>query len=242
MYYDRTIIYNDKQIKYTLEIKKVKNVNLRIKDDGKIFVSANENVPFTFIDDFILKQGKFILNTLNKFNQLNIYKNNDKQYISGETFYILGKNIRLKVIESNEEKIFNDTIFLYIYTKNALDFNKKKKIVDNYIKNIAYNTFLDITKQLYLKFRKYNINMPTIEVRSMKKRWGSCIPSKNKINLNTLLIQAPKNCIEYVILHEFCHFIHPNHSKNFYNFLTIMMPDWKERKAILENKVMNMAF
>lgn len=242
MYYDRTIIYNDKQIKYTLEIKKVKNVNLRIKDDGKIFVSANENVPFTFIDDFILKQGKFILNTLNKFNQLNIYKNNDKQYISGETFYILGKNIRLKVIESNEEKIFNDTIFLYIYTKNALDFNKKKKIVDNYIKNIAYNTFLDITKQLYLKFRKYNINMPTIEVRSMKKRWGSCIPSKNKINLNTLLIQAPKNCIEYVILHEFCHFIHPNHSKNFYNFLTIMMPDWKERKAILENKVINMAF
>ena len=198
MYYDRTIIYNDKQIKYTLEIKKVKNVNLRIKDDGKIFVSANENVPFTFIDDFILKQGKFILNTLNKFNQLNIYKNNDKQYISGETFYILGKNIRLKVIESNEEKIFNDTIFLYIYTKNALDFNKKKKIVDNYIKNIAYNTFLDITKQLYLKFRKYNINMPTIEVRSMKKRWGSCIPSKNKINLNTLLIQAPKNCIEYI--------------------------------------------
>lgn len=242
MYYDRTIIYNDKQIKYTLEIKKVKNVNLRIKDDGKIFVSANENVPFTFIDDFILKQGKFILNTLNKFNQLNIYKNNDKQYISGETFYILGKNIRLKVIESTEEKIFNDTIFLYIYTKNALDFNKKKKIVDNYIKNIAYNTFLDITKQLYLKFRKYNINMPTIEVRSMKKRWGSCIPSKNKINLNTLLIQAPKNCIEYVILHEFCHFIHPNHSKNFYNFLTIMMPDWKERKAILENKVINMAF
>ena len=237
MNYDRIVIFNDKQIKYTLEIKKVKNINLRIKDNGKVFVSANENIPFTFIDDFILKQGKFILNALNKFNQLNKYKNNDKQYISGESFYILGKNIRLKVIESNEEKVFNDTVFLYLYTKNTLNFNKKKKIVDSYIKNIAYNTFSDITKQLHLKFTKYNINMPIIEIRNMKKRWGSCLVNKNKINLNILLIQTPKICIEYVILHELCHFIYPNHSKDFYNFLTVMMPDWKERKTILENQL-----
>ncbi len=242
MSYDRTVKYNDKQIKYTLQIKKVKNLNMRIKDSGKIFVSANENIPFTFIDNFVLKHGRYILNTVNKFEEINKYKSNDKQYISGESFYILGKHIRLKLIESNKEKVFNDTVFLYVYTKNTLDFNKKKKMVDNYIKNIAYNTFLDITKKLHLNFEKYNVNMPIIEVRNMKKRWGSCLPNKNKINLNILLIQVSKNCIEYVILHELCHFIYPNHSKNFYNFLTVMMPDWKERKSILENQFINMEY
>ncbi len=239
MDYDRIVLYDNKQIKYTLQIKKVKNINLRIKDNGKIFISANENVPITFIDEFVLKQGKFILNALNKFNEISKHKNNDKQYISGESFYILGKNIRLKVIKSNEEKIFNDTVFLYLYIKNPLNFNKKKKMVDTYIKNIAYNTFLDITKKLHLDFIKHNINMPIIEVRTMKKSWGSCFPTKNKINLNILLIQAPKNCIEYVILHKLCHFIYPNHSKDFYNFLTIMMPDWRERKTVLENQLIN---
>ncbi len=239
MDYDRIVLYDNKQIKYTLQIKKVKNINLRIKDNGKIFISANENVPITFIDEFVLKQGKFILNALNKFNEISKHKNNDKQYISGESFYILGKNIRLKVIKSNEEKIFNDTVFLYLYIKNPLNFNKKKKMVDTYIKNIAYNTFLDITKKLHLDFIKHNVNMPIIEVRTMKKSWGSCFPTKNKINLNILLIQAPKNCIEYVVLHKLCHFIYPNHSKDFYNFLTIMMPDWRERKTVLENQLIN---
>ena len=94
MDYDRIVLYDNKQIKYTLQIKKVKNINLRIKDNGKIFISANENVPITFIDEFVLKQGKFILNALNKFNEISKHKNNDKQYISGESFYILGKNIK----------------------------------------------------------------------------------------------------------------------------------------------------
>lgn len=236
---ERIVLYNDKQIKYTLEIKKVKNINLRIKENGKIFVSANENVPANFVDNFVLRQADFILKALHKFNQIEKCKHTNKQYISGETFYILGKNIRLKIIESNEEKIFNDTIFLYLYTKNPLDFNKKKKMIDSYIKNIAYSTFLDITKELHLKFIKYKINIPLIEVRNMKKRWGSCLPYKNKININILLIQAPKNCIEYVILHELCHFVHPNHSKDFYNFLTVMMPDWRERKALLEHQFIN---
>lgn len=48
------------------------------------------------------------------------------------------------------------------------------------------------------------------------------------------LLEAPRNCIEYVVMHELCHFIHPNHSKQFYGFLTMLMPDWKERKTILD--------
>ncbi|OYP38116.1 metal-dependent hydrolase [Lachnotalea glycerini] len=57
------------------------------------------------------------------------------------------------------------------------------------------------------------------------------------MSLNSKLIEAPRNCIEYVVLHEFTHFIHPNHSKKFYDFVAMLMPDWKERKMELEKRL-----
>lgn len=73
----------------------------------------------------------------------------------------------------------------------------------------------------------------------MKTRWGSCILSKNQITLNENLIHFSERCIESVVIHEFCHFRYPNHSKEFYNFMTILMPDWKERKKELDETVLN---
>ena len=71
----------------------------------------------------------------------------------------------------------------------------------------------------------------------MKTQWGSCIQSKNRITLNEYLLKANKRCIQYVILHELTHLIYPYHNKDFYNFLTIQMPDWKQRKHELDNDV-----
>ena len=85
---------------------------------------------------------------------------------------------------------------------------------------------------------KYKISMPIIEIRDMKTRWGSCIPANKKVIFNLKLIKTPICCIEYVVLHELAHFKYSNHSKSFYNFITIFMPDWKERKKILDEEYM----
>jgi predicted metal-dependent hydrolase len=69
----------------------------------------------------------------------------------------------------------------------------------------------------------------------MTSRWGSCQPKRGTITLNKRLIETPRSCIEYVVMHEFVHFRQPNHSKNFYDLLGVLMPDWNERKATLEN-------
>ena len=66
-----------------------------------------------------------------------------------------------------------------------------------------------------------------------RSRWGSCIPTQNKITLNKNLIYAPWECLEYVTLHEISHLIEANHSKNFYNIIESVRPDWKNRKKIL---------
>jgi len=70
----------------------------------------------------------------------------------------------------------------------------------------------------------------------MPKRWGSCT-SQGNIILNPELIAAPKDCIDYVITHEFCHLKERNHSQSFYKLLTSMMKDWELRRKRLNEMV-----
>lgn len=72
-------------------------------------------------------------------------------------------------------------------------------------------------------------------LKVIKSRSESVSNDGRYITLNSLLIEMPKNCIEYVLLHEYCHFIHPNHSKDFYAYVSMLMPDWKERKKLLKS-------
>ena len=71
----------------------------------------------------------------------------------------------------------------------------------------------------------------------MKTLWGSSSPHNGTITLNFYLLKARKPCIEYVILHELTHFLFPHHNRQFYDFLTLYMPDWKDRKKILDTEV-----
>ena len=68
----------------------------------------------------------------------------------------------------------------------------------------------------------------------MKSRWGSCLPGKGTITLNLRLMAYPLSCVEYVVLHELCHFVHPNHSPAFHALMTALMPDWKQRRQQLQ--------
>ena len=79
-------------------------------------------------------------------------------------------------------------------------------------------------------FLRHGIKKPIIVIRKMKTLWGSCSKHLNKITLNEYLLKADIRGIEYVVFHELTHLIYNAHNKNFYDFLTIYMPDWKERK------------
>lgn len=72
--------------------------------------------------------------------------------------------------------------------------------------------------------------MPEIRFRRMKSRWGSCQPVRGVLTFNSALIHVPERCIEYVVLHELCHFIRPDHSPRFRVELDALMPDWRERQ------------
>lgn len=235
----RTISADGNQILYELERKNVKNLNLHVRRNGSVYVSANKLIPVEQVDAFLESKVSFILNAKKRFAEQAQYRPQPKQYVSGETFYIQGRGLRLQVAQAAKDRIYSDGVHLYLEVKDPMDFEKKKRMVSKFIDQQCRQVFGEIVAEVYPVFQKYGVAIPTLRIRDMETRWGSCMAKKGIITLNKRLLEAPRHCIEYVVTHEFCHFIHPNHSKQYYAFLTMLMPDWRERKKVLDENTAN---
>jgi predicted metal-dependent hydrolase len=237
----RNVRLGDRNIEYELTIKKVKNINLRIKADGSIWVSANKNVPIPIIENFILSKRDFILSALERFSKQDIRPIKAREYFDGETVRILGKEYVLRIDEGKINKVlpFFDDGYVKLTVKDINNAELCQKTFEKWQRELCRGLVTELCRKTYDNnsvFAKKGIPFPALHFKTMKTRWGSCNSSGGSLNFNYLLISAPMECIEYVVMHEFTHFLHPNHSRDFYNALAGFMPDWKERKAILNGK------
>lgn len=229
-----TILLGKKEVQYNLQRKKVKNINLRIKPDSSVWVSANNTVSQEKIESFLKDKSEFILKALEYYQELRKYTPKPKQYVDGEHFRICGHYLRLKVFQGTKNYVESDGSYIRLTVKDVGDAVLKQKAIDKWIKEQCVSTISSICESVYPKFQKYGVDFPQLKFRKMVSRWGSCQPKRKVLTFNISLIEAPMSCIEYVVVHEFTHFLQPNHSKNFYMQLTMFMPDWLERKNILE--------
>lgn len=229
--------YGDREIYFKLERKDVKNVNLNIRPDMTIQVSASDRVPLDFIKDFVREKGSWIVKKIDYFKKFQPETRPEREYVSGESFSYLGRQYRLRVRKAQVEGVKYFRGFIYIYVRDREDIRKKEKLLDKWFyekSNIHFSQSLD---RMYKLVRQYNIPKPQVKIRNMKSRWGSCHSQEKTIILNSQLIKAGKDCIDYVVLHELIHFKHKNHDNNFYTLLSSLMPDWEKRKKILDEKV-----
>lgn len=181
----REIEIGNKTIRYELAYKKVKNINLRIKANGSISVSANKRVSEKVIDEFVSSNSSFIFRALEKYNTM-----------------------------SQKEKI-------QYYTESE-------------VKEIIFS----LCQEVYPYYGKRGVKYPEIKFRKMVSRWGSCHKQRGILTFNTNLMYAPTECIEYVVYHEFTHFLQPNHSDKFYSELAKVCPGWKQcRKKLKEIQI-----
>lgn len=230
----RTIELGGRIIEYDFEQKNVKNLNLRIKADQSIYVSANFNVPESIIEEFLCSKAEYILKSLDRYAEMAKYAPKPKFYVDGESFKILGHDLRLVVKKGNRNLVVSDDVYIYLTVKDPKDYAVKKRIMDNWFKKQCHECVRSVCEAVYPKFQKYGVAFPELRFRNMVSRWGSCQPKRKILSFNILLIEAPLACIEYVVTHEFVHFLQPNHSPKFYQYLGVFMPDWKERKKELE--------
>lgn len=81
--------------------------------------------------------------------------------------------------------------------------------------------------------RILGVRVQKLDYRNMKSRWGSCQPQMGRVCINIRLALYPPECLEYVVVHELCHMLEPNHGAGFKALMTKVMPDWKQRERIL---------
>ena len=232
------IVYANKVIDFSLKRKKVKNVNLHVKPDMTIEVTASERVPIEFIMDFVKSKGSWILKNVGNFKDVQPLRQSEREYVSGETFKYLGKQYRLRVQKTTDvDKVKYFRGFIYLYVKDTDNVDRKAKLMEEWYRKRANIIFNESLEKMYSLIQKYGVEKPNIDVRLMKARWGSALIDNNTILLNSELIKAPKYCIDYVVLHELIHFKYNNHSEKFYQMLYSLMPDWEKRKNILDEEI-----
>lgn len=207
--------------------KNVKYANLKVKPTQEVILTVPLGMCEKEIECILYKRQAWIEKHLAFFRERVI---SSKESANGETFLYLGRSYQLKVIESKSEqtKLTQDHFELSLYDKR--DDKRKAQLIDQWYRERAGEQFMQAIEKFTLIVQK-KVNRVTI--KSMKTRWGSCNHTKGYINLNLELIKKPYEAIEYVVWHELAHLIHPNHSREFYNYLSRHMPDWRERKGKL---------
>lgn len=234
---EHIVRYGKAKITFELERKDVKNINLNIRANMRIVVSASDQIPLEFIKEFVREKAPWILKNIDYFKEVQPERRSPREYVSGESFKYLGKQYRLQVEQSQEEYVKYFRGYIYLYTKDICNLERKEQLFHHWLDKRAQIVFQESLNKMHKLVSKYDIPKPKLNTREMKSRWGSCVKEINQITLNCHLIKAPKYCIDYVVLHELIHLKYNNHSNQFYLFLTSLMPDWGKRKQILDTEI-----
>ena len=212
-------------ITYTLVTKQVKNINMRISSKGEVVVSANPFVPMDKIDDFVSSKVSWIVK-----HQKSMQERSQKSMIDDKHIVLFGNSLKIRKTTGKYNHASYDKDTLYVQCREQAD---PEKVIRQFLDKLCRDVFLDIATLTFRSLSDYHLEFPDVKIRDMKSRWGSCTPAKNSITLNRKLIHYPFEFIEYVVLHEFVHFIQPNHSKAFYNIIENYMPDYKTRMEMV---------
>lgn len=232
----KTIIIRGISVEYSLERKSVKNVNIRIKNDLSVSVSAPRRVTQKQIDEILVSKGDFILSALAKYEKrLQAPKNPQNR----DSVRVFGIELPLTVLQGKKNRAEIVSGGVTVTLKDVNDEAARKRALESALDELLRQKIEDICREVYPRFAGYLPRFPEIKYRHMKSRWGSCNYKKCFLTFNYYLVHAPIDCVEYVVYHEFTHFIHPDHSKAFYSEVARYVPDYKDKKKRLQSVSVN---
>ena len=224
-----TIQFGSKQIDFRLEYSGRKSLGITVTPDLYVLVKAPVDTSLEKVKEKLRRKAPWIIRQQSFFLSFHP-KIPARKFIGGETHLYLGRQYRLRIVQSKIESVKLKGKFIEVA---ATDKSKVKQLVNEWYLQNAKTKFQTIAQTHTDKFKKHKIEPSSIVLRNMPTRWGSCTP-KGKIILNPELIKAPKGCIEYVIIHELCHLVHHDHTQKFIDLQTKEMHDWEKWKMKLE--------
>lgn len=210
--------------------KRIKNMYLRVDAEGTIHVSCSKRVSLARITEFIRSKESWIANA-----QVKQEKRSSKVR-TGTDGYVtwLGEEYpcEIEISARARMKFENGKVILGVKYRSPEE-------IERVFYYFAGKELVKLIEERRGEWDQkichaYRKAVPSITVRYMTSRWGSCTAANASIRISTRLIHYPVVCLESVLLHEYVHMLVQDHSQKFYSFCTYFMPDYRQREKLLK--------
>ena len=223
-------------LKIKLRFKLVKNITLRIKETGAIFLTAPLGMSISEVQQFLESKEQWLRQKLQLV--LQAQQKQEKKYSMGELpfdgqhVWLWGRRLPAHFLLSSKKhgtyEVQSDAVNFYYHSE--LNNEAKCAFVEFFYKQELAGRGEQLLQALE---KKMGVRHTGLKVHRMKTRWGSCNVRTGSINLNTLLACWPQECLEYIVVHELAHLHEANHSPRFHAIVERYLPEWRERKKLL---------
>lgn len=231
----RTVTYGKNAISFDVQFRSRTTLDIAVEPDRSVVVKVPEKADLNIVDRRVKAKARWILKQQQFFEQF-ILRTPPRQYVSGETHLYLGRQYRLKIHNADHSRVKLLGGYIHIHTPKPKDTEIVKQLLDDWYLDHAKAKFQERLDQCFKSFDHLGQPQPNLKIRTLQKRWGSLTPTGNLL-LNRDLIRAPRQCIDYVVIHELCHLKYPDHSPQFYKFISLILPDWEKKKLKLEKSL-----
>lgn len=224
--------YGTEIIEFTVIYRKRKTLSIKIEAPRIITVIAPMGLSEEKIIELVKTKSKWVVKKLFDMEEMQ-YLRKDKQYINGESFSYMGRNYSLQIV-FDQNKITPegklDKGKIYVYTNNNDEDVIKGALINLYMEKAKEN----IEERIEYYQPYFDLKPSKIIIKDQKKCWGSCNRNR-ELRFNFRCIMTPSTVLDYIVVHEMCHMVHMNHSKDFWNLVESILPDYKERRQLLKN-------
>ncbi|OAA88006.1 M48 family metallopeptidase [Clostridium ljungdahlii] len=218
---------------YKVIKKNIKNITIKINEQGEVYIIAPLNVSYPSIEKIVENKMGWIQENV-KITKNRIYTMKSTGLLDGKKLLWMGNLLKIEVRQADIKKCYveiaEDKIIVYgkaVLLKN--EENIKKSICEFY-KQRARVIFRE---RVDIYYKNLNVYPQKITIRCQKTRWGSC-SSNGNINLNYKILMAPMEIIDYVVVHELCHLVHMDHSRDYWKLVESIIPQYKNRRKWLK--------
>ncbi|MED1602414.1 SprT family zinc-dependent metalloprotease [Alkalihalophilus marmarensis] len=212
-----------------------KDISIAIDWVNGVTITTPPDISNQQLQKILHKKAPWILNKWKAFNEITD-KPSPKEFISGEKFPYLGRHYRLKVIRTEESAesglSFNRGRFIAVAPKHCKEEERKEELFQAFKQWYCLYGSKKINERLHIYSEKMNVSPLKLQLKEQKMRWGTCTP-EGAIYINWRVTMAPISIIDYLLVHELAHLKHQNHSKDFWQLVRSILPDYEERKEWL---------
>lgn len=224
--------YGTEKIEFEVIFRKRKTLSIEIEAPRKITVISPEGKSEDEIMETVKTKSKWIVQKLFEIREME-YRKRDRQYVNGESFIYMGRNYSLQIV-LDEKALFPEaklTRGKFCVTTSTRDQEMIRQALENWYKDKAKEK---INERINYYQGHFDIKPRKVIVKSQEKRWGSCTKD-NQLLFNWKCIMAPSPVLDYIVVHEMCHMIYKDHSKEFWHLFKRILPDYEQRKYWLRD-------